>query len=158
MDNLFSVIVSVVSIVLAVVSILLSWLFFSLSKKDSEAVSRSASKIENNTDVLNSLFNKMFDTSFKMIERQSLAMQNQLFNSKGTTESVNSITIDLDIMSYLKKKRDGYNFNEISTKFNLDNSKTKAIIDRLSEKGLVKIDGDKICYTQDPVGDVESSE
>ncbi len=78
-----SLIASIASLVLAVIAIALSIVFYVLSNKSNKEISETAKTINEQTDVLNKLFNTMLNTSFDMIRENNAAMQNYIFSSVG---------------------------------------------------------------------------
>lgn len=99
--NIVSFIASIASIALACVSIFLAIKFYAWGEKSNKAISEMSVEIKSNTEKLSILFDKMFDTSFRMIESQSTAMQNKLFNSSGTLDSQNIINYEFEILTHI---------------------------------------------------------
>lgn len=76
-------IASIASLVLSIIAIALSILFYILSNKSNKEISETAQKIDEQTNVLNKLFNTMLNTSFEMIKENNSAMQKYIFSSVG---------------------------------------------------------------------------
>lgn len=79
-------ILSIVSIVLSLLAIIFSIVFYVLSKKATDRVERSATNVDKQVGIMSDLFDKMYQTSFDMIRKNSEFMQSTLYRSIGKTE------------------------------------------------------------------------
>lgn len=141
--NLVSFIASIASIVLACVSIFLAVKFYFWGEKSNKAISEMSIEIKSNTEKLSALFDKMFDTSFRMIEAQSTAMQNKLFNSSGTLDSQNVINYEFEVLTHIIAKKT-CSYEDLYKQFpSMSPSKIKKTVELIltTNKQVVERDG-----------------
>jgi len=134
-------ILSIVSTVLAIVSIVFSAIFFWWGKKENDAAAQLTIKIEEKVACLERLFNKMYDSTYQIVRENNQAMQRHLFQS-GSFESQNLENKDMDvtllILSEKKIKK-----SAICSKLSITKETAEAIVKKLSDKGIVKVDTDE---------------
>ena len=143
--DLVSFITGIVSIVLAVVSLIVTFIFYKWNEKSTEHVRELSNDVKCKTETLSTLFNKMFDTSFRMIESQSTAMQKQLF-SHGSVETNDVLNYEFEILSLIIKEKE-IPITNICEKFHLEESRVKTIVDKISERGSVKMEDERVVFS-----------
>lgn len=134
-------ILAIVSAILAVVSIVFSALFFRWGKKENESAAQLTVKIEEKVTYLERLFDKMYDSTYQIVRENNQAMQRQLFPG-GTFENQNLENKDMDVtLLILSKKK--IKKSEICSSLNISKETTDTIVNKLSDKGIVKLDTDE---------------
>ena len=114
-----NIIMGIASILLAILSAVLTIVFFFKSTKSQEAVSDASKKIENKTDYLEKLFDKIYKETFSLVREHSIAMQKHIFKSEFSTtnDSVKLKQLCFDVMVFAKTPKTK---QEIMTQFGLD--------------------------------------
>lgn len=143
--NIANIIMTVTSMVLSVLSIALSIAFYWFGYKANKENAELTSIIKNKTESLNYLFDKMYSSSFKLIETQSTAMQKKLFESIGTVENSDLLNYDLEVLTFIINTKGRCTIQSISEHFiNLTEERIKSIVHKIEERGTVKLIGNEI--------------
>lgn len=141
-------ITSIASIVLAVVSVVLSILFYCLGQKVNSETTKLTQDIQKNTQLLNSLFDEMFRTSFRLIEQQSNAMQNKLFDTVGSVGNNEVRNLELEVLSEIREQGE-CTVESLKANLEIDKEKIQSIVDNLQKIKFVTIDNKKIKFAME---------
>lgn len=143
--DIVNLIMAIASILLAILSAILTIVFFFKSSKSQEKVTDAASKIQDKTDYLEKLFDKIYKETFSLVREHSLAMQKHIFKSEfGTTNDTSMLKqLCFDIMVYAKQPRTK---QEIMNEFNLDEAKFNQIHEQLITFESLHIQGERYCF------------
>lgn len=155
--ELINFITGICSIVLSIVSITLSTLFYRWSDKNNKETTKLTSDIRSQTDTLVALFDKMFNTSFRMIESQSTAMQNKLFDTKGEVENKDATNYEFEAVIYLNKIKK-CKINDIVNHLKIEESKVKTIVKKIKDRGAICINGEEISIIESNSYSIEQSD
>ncbi|MBP5560195.1 MAG: hypothetical protein J6X70_00110 [Muribaculaceae bacterium] len=140
-----NIIMGIASILLAILSAVLTIVFFFKSTKSQEAVSDASKKIENKTDYLEKLFDKIYKETFSLVREHSIAMQKHIFKSEfGTTnDSVKLKQLCFDVMVFAKTPKTK---QEIMAQFELDDTIFNQIHEQIVSFENFQMKGDKYCF------------
>lgn len=155
--ELINFITGICSIVLSIVSFTLSILFYRWSDKNNKEITKLTSDIRSQTDTLAALFDKMFNTSFRMIESQSTAMQNKLFDTKGEVENKDATNYEFETVIYLNKIKK-CNINDIVNHLKIEEAKVKTIVKKIKDRGAICINGEEISIIESNSYSIEQSD
>lgn len=137
--TLVGFIVGIISAVLAVVSIVFSALFFWWSKKENNLTTSLNVKIEEKVTCLEKLFEKMYDSTYKIVLENNQAMQRHLFSGSFGSQFIENKDMDVFLLISSKKR---LTKNEISTKLHIKPEVVDTIISRMIQQGKVFLDKD----------------
>lgn len=143
--DIINLIMAIASILLAILSAVLTIVFFFKSSKSQEDVTKAASKINDKTDYLEKLFDKIYKETFSLVREHSLAMQKHIFRGEisSTSESINLKQLCFDVMVFAKEPRTK---QEIMKKFNLDEIKFNQIHEQLITFETLQLQEGKYCF------------
>ena len=144
--TIVGLILSIVSIVLAIVSVVFSALFFWWGKKENDSTSRLTAKIEEKVCCLEKLFDKMYDSTYQIVRENNQAMQRHLFPGVFETQTIENRDMDVFLLIGSKKK---ILKEEICSQLNITREEVETIINRMSRRGKVIIDGETILAVDD---------
>lgn len=149
---------TVSSLALAIVSILLSLYFFRSGYRTNKETTDLLQKTEQQISFLKELFDKMIDTSFGLIVRQSDAMQEKLFTSIGYTETKKVINYETEIIAFIAKNRKT-NMEEIYQSYPfLDKQEINGIVDTFEKRELIEKTGLDVYFREKYNKKISSSE
>lgn len=144
--NVTNFITSIASIILAIVSLVLSILFYRWGNINNKEMTKLYEDIKSKTDSLNALFDKMYNSTFRMVESQNDAMQKKLFNTIGSVESTNIVNLEFEILSEITTSR-RINKSSIVHKYNIQENDLHAILEKIKTKNrYIFINGDEIVF------------
>jgi len=157
--NVVSFITGLASIILAIVSLALSILFYNWGNKNNKEITALNEEIKSKTNSLNTLFDKMYNTTFKMVESQNNAMQNKLFNSIGSFESTNIVNREFEILSEITTSHNSISKKDLTQKYGIQDNELESILSKIKAKNnLISIEGDTIIFKAHNFSLSESSE
>lgn len=78
-----------------------------------------------------------------MIESQSSAMQNKLFDTKGEVENKDVTNYEFETIIYLNKIKK-CTINDIANHLKIEESKVKTIVKKIEDRGVICINGEEI--------------
>lgn len=154
--DMVSFITGIVSIILAIVSLVVTFVFYKWNEKSTEQVRDLSNDVKCKTETLSTLFNKMFDTSFRMIESQSTAMQRKLF-SQGMAETNEFLNYEFEILSLVVEEKQ-IPIQKVIEKFNIEENRLRSIVEKIQKRGTIKIENDKIVFCGVDRGDSQTSD
>ena len=140
----------IASIVLAIVSIVFSVLFYRWSDKSNREISEMTQKMDQKTEYLGKLFDKMFSSTFDLVRNQSEAMQHHIFESWGRFGENNIKNNDLEVYLAIQKAEQ-LSFDELSTRTSLSSIEVQSIVSRIENKGIVRVEGNTVRFIKHPV-------
>ena len=151
-------ILAIVSVVLAVVSIVFSAIFFWWGKKQNDSTSQLTVKIDEKVAYLEKLFDKMYDSVYQLVRENNLAMQRKLF-SEGSFENQNIENKDMDV-TLLVMSKGKITKNEICSELKISKETVEAIVKKMIEKRIARIDSDNetVIANDVEVGMIDSSD
>ena len=133
-------ILAIVSALLAIVSIVFSAIFFWWGKKENESAAQLTIKIEEKVAYLETLFDKMYDSTYQIVRENNQAMQRQLFQG-GSFENQNLENKDMDVTLLILSKKQ-IRKSEICSTLSISKETVDIIVNKLSDRGIVRVDTD----------------
>ena len=151
-----SLITGIVSIVLAIVSIVFSVLFYRWSDKSNREISNMTQIMDQKTEYLGKLFDKMFSSTFDLVRNQSEAMQHHLFESWGRFGESNIKNNDLEVYLAIQNAEQ-LSFDDLATRTSLSLIEVQSIVSRIEGKGIVRVEGNTVRFIKQPVVSEDAS-
>lgn len=149
---------TVSSLILAIVSILLSLYFFRSGYRTNKETTDLLQKTEQQISFLKELFDKMIDTSFGLIVKQSDAMQEKLFTTIGYTETKKVINYETEIIAFIAKNKTT-NMEEIYQYYPfLEKQDIDSIVDAFEKRRLIEKTGLNVSFREKYDRKISSSE
>lgn len=145
-----SLITGIASIVLAIVSIVFSVLFYRWSDRSNREISEMTHKMDQKTEYLGKLFDKMFSSTFDLVRNQSEAMQHHIFESLGRFGENNIKNNDLEVYLAIQKSVQ-VTYNELADSTSLPINEVQSIVSRIERKGIVSVEGNTIRFIKQSV-------